>query len=112
MIVNQLGCHVTRHRPGQGEQQPEHHSAARAARWRRQNGPRSVVYSNVLVVVSVVVVVVVVRRATARTRMHASLICRRRLVLVGSSLVAHADLRSLVNLRLVPVCGDTVSLRR
>ena len=104
---------MTGHRPGQGEQQPEHHSAARAARWRRQNGPRSVVYSNVLVVVSVVVVVVVVvRRATARTRMHASLICRRRLVLVGSSLVAHADLQSLVNLRLVPVCGDTVSLRR
>ena len=48
---------VTGRRPGQGEQQPKLHSAASAARWKRQNGPRSVMYSNVHVVVSVVIVV-------------------------------------------------------
>ena len=59
--------YVTGTRPDQGEQQPRYHSAARAARWKRQNGTRSVVYmySNVLVVVSVVLVVVVVARGRA-----------------------------------------------
>ena len=86
---------MTGTRPDEGEQQPEHHSAARAARRARQNGPRSVMYSNVHVVVSVVVIVIV---RASRAATHASLIfaCIASPILfdysiVGSSLVGHSS---------------------
>ena len=63
---------MTGRRPGQGEQQPEHCGAANAARRERQNGPRSVMYSNVHVVVCVVVVHDARRAPRAA---HASLKC-------------------------------------